>query len=274
MKTKFLLVFIVILRIISPLYPQNNYRLIILDFKLVDTTKSFEYLKRNLPEALEPEISRFNSVITLEREQVSELLEEVEYQYDYKEIFNSSTIVKLNQIGASIALIGKINVREHQIRVDIKIVEIATGKRIVEDFIIEPENKFYKHSQIANIMEKLANNIRCTFEPCSLPKWPLYLIDGIAISSLLAGSYSYWQGSQNHKEYNDAMTKEDLNKYKENTEKFEKIFVASVLTFSGSVASYFIYKYKYNESVKKTNLQFNITMLDYYTPGLSIRFNF
>lgn len=138
-----------------------NYRLIILHFKITDENDSFIFLEKELPEALEPIISRSHALVTLERKQHNEVLEEIEYQYDRRAIFDESTIARLKkQVGANVALVGKVKRRAGEIRVDVKIVEIETGVRMLEDFIVTPESELQKLSQIANKMDVLGRRIR------------------------------------------------------------------------------------------------------------------
>ena len=94
-----------------------------------------------------------------------------------------------NQVGANAAVVGKITQREGEIRVDVKFVRIETGERFFEDYLIVKENDLRPQSQIAKNMRELSKKI------CApMPKWPLYAIGSLAVTSVGTGVYAYLQG--------------------------------------------------------------------------------
>lgn len=162
MKKNWLLIFFLLLRGANA-QEIAKYRLILLDFKVKQDSRyiSLDYLKRELPSALEPEVSKSNLVTTLEREQYSDILEEVEYQFNSRAFFDESTIAKLKkQVGANSALIGQVNERAGELRIDAKIVDIETSKRVGEAYLIDKVSEFNAPSQIADKMRGLACELR------------------------------------------------------------------------------------------------------------------
>lgn len=161
MKRMALMVVSMVVILSVNLYAQGEpkYRVVVLNF--IEETNSYKSLERSLPKALESEISNSCKPLIemLERSQMEEVLEEVEYQYDRQVLFDKTTIAKVNWKGANAVIVGKIKPQRDEIRVDVKLVEIETGRQLGQAYTIPRANELQTLSQIAGKMKELASDL-------------------------------------------------------------------------------------------------------------------
>ncbi|MDM8553843.1 hypothetical protein QUF75_03840 [Desulfococcaceae bacterium HSG7] len=164
MKQKCLSILLLLTIFSSNSYAQINsskYRMIAFNFKLTVDDPLYLHFTQRLPDALEPEISQSCSglIETLERAQMQAILDTIEYQYS-QPMFNTETIAKLKKLyGANVVLIGKITAQREQLRIDTKLVEIETSRRLAEEYIIVDFQELQNLRGIAKYMKKLARQL-------------------------------------------------------------------------------------------------------------------
>lgn len=133
------------------------YNTVVLNFK-TQGQESLEKLnlKERIPNELEAILYGYERVFSIvEREQLGKLLEEVQYQYKRRNIFDESTIVVLQRKGANTGLIGEIDQSEKEIKVDVKLVDIGSSSVISRGSAILSTSCMELHSEFAKQMEPL-----------------------------------------------------------------------------------------------------------------------
>lgn len=226
---------------------QQGFKLVALDFEMVNGYPKIDFLKKSLPSDLGPELSKSihinNLVDAGERDR---LLSEYEYIYDRIIIFDTSTIVKLQrQIGANSVVLGKITSEQgKKIRVDAAIVSLEKGVKIIEKYLIEDESDFIDLKHRAKLVSKLGKQIRLEVDREAIyskkSKWALRL----SIIPLLACGITGWQAYENQQSYLDATNIPDLNKYKTRRNIYTKAFYTTALASGISLTLHFKYKAK------------------------------
>ena len=191
MKRMALMVVSMVVILSVNLYAQGEpkYRVVVLNF--IEETNSYKSLERSLPKALESEISNSCKPLIemLERSQMEEVLEEVEYQYDRQVLFDKTTIAKVNWKGANAVIVGKIKPQRDEIRVDVKLVEIETGRQLGQAYTIPRANELQTLSQIAGKMKELAIDLCKNISP-STPTSKAYDCKDVTTSEGVIQFYS------------------------------------------------------------------------------------
>lgn len=260
---------------ISPVQGQDEppmYRLIILNFELDPEVDSLQHLQNNLPQALEPALAESEHLETLERTKYHDVLEEIEYQYSRDLLFDEETILSLRKrVGANVALVGRIQHWAGEIRVDAKIVEIESSRRIVEKYVLGGLQLVGSPSQVAISMERLGKKMR---DGIKLRKWPVNVSRILAGLSFTTGLIAAWQGIENHNQFKDATTKDDLDKYRDRTETWEDVLTVSGAVFAVSSASYLVHRHKYNKARERLQLRAGVGTIGPETPSLYVSITF
>jgi len=155
--------FLSIILVVNSTYARDqtsDYRVVVLDFNLIADKQGFENLSKDLANALEQVLTESKSVTVLERDQYSEVLEIVEYQFKRRTLFDSTTIAKLNKrIGANMSIIGEIRQEADEIRIDVAMVEIESSVRLASQYLMVKFDNYPSLSQQDDLMRILGQRL-------------------------------------------------------------------------------------------------------------------
>jgi TolB-like protein len=105
--------------------------------------KEYDVLQKGLADMLVTDLSGIDGVQVVEREKLQKLVDELKIQKT--RFFDPATAQKLGRgMGANYAVTGAISAIDPEIRLDIRLIEIATAKVVVADKIVGQKTRFFE----------------------------------------------------------------------------------------------------------------------------------
>lgn len=126
--------------------PAAKKVVVVLYFDNNSKVSEYDVLQKGLADMLVTDLSAVESLQVVEREKLQKLLEELSLQSS--RYFDPATAQKLgNGLGAQYAVTGALATFDPQLRIDVRLVEIATAKVLMADFVVGPKEKFFDLQQ-------------------------------------------------------------------------------------------------------------------------------
>jgi len=123
---------------------------VVLYFNNNTNDASYDVLQKGLADMMVTDLSASDRIQVVERDRLDEILDELKLQKsDY---FDPKTAVKIGKgIGAKYAVAGSIAAIEPKIRLDIRLIEVETGKILMADKVMGLKDEFFElESQLAS----------------------------------------------------------------------------------------------------------------------------
>jgi TolB-like protein len=126
--------------------PAPKKVVVVLYFDNNSPQREYDVLQKGLADMLVTDLSAVESLQVVEREKLQKLLEELSLQTS--RYFDPATTQKLGKgVGAQYAVSGALTTFDPQLRIDVRLVELATGKVLLGDFVTGPKEKFFDLQQ-------------------------------------------------------------------------------------------------------------------------------
>ncbi len=121
-------------------------RVVVLYFDNNTNQKDLDVLSKGLADMLVTDLSAVESLQVVEREKLQALIDELKLQRS--KYFDPKTAQKLGKVaGAEYAVTGAFAALEPKMRIDIRLVEVATAKLVVADKVIGDKGAFFDLQQ-------------------------------------------------------------------------------------------------------------------------------
>lgn len=133
-------------RTVAVLYFDNNTQ-----------DRSFDVLSKGLADMLVTDLSGVDGLVVVEREKLQALVKEMNIQRS--EYFDPKTAQKMGRgLGATHAITGSIAALEPRIRLDVRVIEVATGKVVAGDKVVGDKSKLFELEEA--LVAKLVRGLR------------------------------------------------------------------------------------------------------------------
>ncbi|PTL78018.1 CsgG/HfaB family protein [Vitiosangium sp. GDMCC 1.1324] len=107
---------------------------------------SFDVLRKGFADMMVTDLAAVRQIQVVEREKLQKLLDELKLQKN--EYFNPKTAQRIGQgIGAQFAVAGSLQAIDPALRIDIRLVEIATGKVLLAEKVTGKKNQLFDLQQ-------------------------------------------------------------------------------------------------------------------------------
>ena len=133
-------------------------RIAVLYFDNNTPDKDFDLLKKGMADMLITDLSGFEGLQVVEREKLESLLGEMKLQRS--KYFNKKTALKLGKgMGATHAVTGAFSSVGKRLRIDVRLIEVASGKVVATDKVLGMKSKFFE------LQQELATSFACALSP-------------------------------------------------------------------------------------------------------------
>jgi len=140
-----------------PASPAAKKVVVVLYFDNNSPVREYDVLQKGLADMLVTDLSAVESLQVVEREKLQKLLEELSLQKS--RYFDPATAQKLGSgVGAQYAVTGALAAFDPQLRIDVRLIEIVTGKVLMADFVLGPKEKFFDLQQ--ELVKKFVNGLQ------------------------------------------------------------------------------------------------------------------
>jgi TolB-like protein len=120
--------------------------------------KDFELLRKGMADMLITDLTGVEGLQVLERGRLESLLGEMKLQRS--KYFDPKTALKLGQgLGATHAITGAFSAVGGDVRIDVRLIEIATGKVVTTDKVTGKKTEFF------TLQQKLTASFSCALQP-------------------------------------------------------------------------------------------------------------
>lgn len=215
------------------------------------------------------ELVRTNRFIVIEREKMQAIFSEIGFQMTG--CTSTECAVEAGKIlNTQKIIIGKIGKVGRTYTTVISLIDIETGQiqfSSSRDFRGKIEN-------VLPILKEIAIEIAYPTPPMPISSFPLYLTGIVAIGSLGYGTYAYIQSENSYDDYKNALIVQDANKYKDETEKYDKHTLISGVIGGVAVVSFLTYRYFYIKSKTHQLVAVYPYYNDKYSYGLCLNITF
>src|SRR5262245_8149104 len=114
----------------------------VLYFENRTNDRQLDVLSKGIADMLVTDLSSVDGLQVVEREKLDALLKEIDLQKT--KFFDPATAQKLGKgIGASHAIAGSIAALEPEVRIDVRLIEVATGKVVMGDHVVGKKDQFF-----------------------------------------------------------------------------------------------------------------------------------
>ncbi|MHB8877004.1 MAG: CsgG/HfaB family protein [Myxococcaceae bacterium] len=132
---------------------------VVLYFDNNSPLREYDVLQKGLADMMVSDLSAVESLQLVEREKLQKLLDELALQKS--RYFDPATAQKLGGgVGAQYAVTGALAAFDPQLRIDIRLIEIATGKVLVTDHVTGSKEKFFDLQQ--ELVKKFVTGLQAT----------------------------------------------------------------------------------------------------------------
>jgi hypothetical protein len=222
---------------------------------------------KSLTDRFRGELVNTNELIVLEREKIDAILNEQGFQQSG--CTSTECAVEVGKIlNLEKIVVGNIGKVGDTYIVDVSYIDIESS-RIENSFKKDHEGRV---DGLIPIFREIA--LEMVYEIDPLPSSPLYISGVVAIGSVAVGTYSYLQAEKSYQSYKDATTLEDANRFKEDTEKYDKITLIAAVGAGVCTITYFVYKHLYNRSLKPEGFYATPYIPNGKTVGLAVGIRF
>lgn len=114
----------------------------VLYFENRTNDRQLDVLSKGIADMLVTDLSSVDGLQVVEREKLDVLLKEIDLQKT--KFFDPATAQKLGKgIGASHAIAGSIAAFEPEVRIDVRLIEVASGKVVMGDHVVGKKDQFF-----------------------------------------------------------------------------------------------------------------------------------
>lgn len=132
--------------VVAVLYFDNN-----------SSDRQYDVLQKGLADMLITDLASVESLEIVEREKLQKLIEELRLQRS--RYFDPKTAQKLGQgVGARFAVTGALAALDPELRLDVRLIEVATGKVVLADKVVGPKSKFFDLEQ--QLVQKFVSGLQ------------------------------------------------------------------------------------------------------------------
>jgi TolB-like protein len=118
-------------RVVAVLYFDNN-----------SSVREYDVLQKGLADMLVTDLAGVEGLQVVEREKLQKLIEELSLQRS--KFFDASTAQKVGKgIGAQYAVTGAIAAIDPKVRLDVRLIEVSTGRVIFADKVVGSRDRFF-----------------------------------------------------------------------------------------------------------------------------------
>jgi TolB-like protein len=119
--------------------------------------REYDVLQKGLADMLVTDLSQVDSLQVVEREKLQKLVDELKLQRS--KFFDPRTAQRLGKgIGARYAVTGAVAAFDPKMRIDVRVIEVATGKVVVADRVVGDGGKFFELE--TELVGKLASALK------------------------------------------------------------------------------------------------------------------
>lgn len=122
--------------------PDGRMTVVVLYFDNNTSDKAYDVLQKGLADMMVTDLSGVGSIQVVEREKLQKLIDELKLQRT--RYFDPATAQRIGRgIGATHAVTGAIAAMDPQIRIDVRLVDVATAKVVMADKVVGTRDKFF-----------------------------------------------------------------------------------------------------------------------------------
>ena len=143
-------------RVVAVLYFDNN-----------TGDKELDVMKKGFADMMITDLAEVDGLTVVERDKLQALLDEIKLQKS--PYFDKKTAMKLGKgLGASHAVTGSFQAGKPKLRIDVRLIEIATGKVVVTSKVTGSQDDIFELEQ--QLVEKFVASLERTYAPSTRPR--------------------------------------------------------------------------------------------------------
>lgn len=127
----------------------------------------FDVLQKGFADMMITDLSAVDGIVVVERDKLQSLLDEIKLQK--RSYFDKNTAVKLGKgLGAAYAVTGAFHAMKPTLRIDMRMIDIATGKVVVAAQVTGKESELFELEQ--ELVAKFVTGLKVGFTPSTRPR--------------------------------------------------------------------------------------------------------